>query len=99
MSPPARSATAPVPAFRKPRTRYDGDAGVVLRAMYDHHPSDADLLLKLAAQNAELRELLTVVAQELERLAALYPEHAATLLARAQRLRSRLWTMPAGGTV
>ncbi len=69
----------------------EGGGGV---SQMEHHPSQDDLLRKLAAQNAELRELLSAVAQELERLAALYPEHAATFTARAQRLRFRLWTTP-----
>jgi hypothetical protein len=39
---------------------------------------------------AELRELLTAVAGDLERLACTHPEHAERFLARAMRLRRRL---------
>ena len=52
--------------------------------------TEADLTLTLSRENAELRELLTLVAQELERLAAHHPELARGLLARARRLRARL---------
>jgi len=51
---------------------------------------NSTLLRKLARENAELRELLTEVAQELEGLASEYPEHAERFLARVQRLRQRL---------
>ena len=59
----------------------------------ERHPTTTDLLRKVAAQNAELRELLSAVASELERLACEYPEHAQVLLARAKRLRFRLWKL------
>jgi len=51
---------------------------------------NSTMLRKLARESAELRELLTEVAQELEWLASEYPEHAERFLARAQRLRQRL---------
>jgi hypothetical protein len=53
--------------------------------------SDAALLRTTAAENATLRELLTAVAQELERLACSHPEHATPFRARAMRMRRRLW--------
>ena len=59
----------------------------------ERHPTTTDLLRKVGAQNTELRELLSAVAHELERLACVYPEHADVLLARAQRLRFRLWNL------
>jgi hypothetical protein len=49
-----------------------------------------DLARDLATENAELRELLTAVAQELERLACRREADPAGLLARAQRIRARL---------
>jgi hypothetical protein len=55
-------------------------------------PYDPEALLRaIALENAELRELLAGVAQELERLACQHPQHAARFLARAMRLRRRLW--------
>jgi hypothetical protein len=57
---------------------------------------EADLLRRCARQNAELREILTLVAQDLERLACEHPEWASGFLARAQRIRARMhW---AGGS-
>ena len=56
----------------------------------ERHPTTTDLLRKVAAENAELRELLSAVAHELERLACVYPEHSDVLLTRARRLRFRL---------
>ena len=53
--------------------------------------SDATLLRKVSKENATLRELLTAVAQDLEGLASRYPDHAEVFLARAMRLRRRLW--------
>ena len=55
---------------------------------YDYSPET--LLRRVATQNAELRELLVAVAQDLERLACDHPELAERLLARAMRLRRRL---------
>ena len=52
---------------------------------------NSTLLRELAAENGELRELLAAVAGDLERLACSHPEHAKTFLARAMRLRKRLW--------
>jgi hypothetical protein len=49
------------------------------------------LLRQKAAEPTELRELLTAVAGDLERLACEYPDFASRFLARAQRLRQRLW--------
>jgi hypothetical protein len=57
----------------------------------DDPHSDAALLRRASAENATLRELLTAVAQELERFACEHPEFAPTFLARATRLRRRLW--------
>ena len=56
---------------------------------YDY--STETMLRHASRENAELRELLTAVAQELERLACQHPELASRLLARSQRLRRRLW--------
>jgi hypothetical protein len=56
---------------------------------YDY--SDAKLLRKKTREVVELRDLLTPVAQELERLACEHPELASRLLARAMRLRARIW--------
>jgi hypothetical protein len=56
---------------------------------YDYRPET--LLRRAAGENAELRELLTLVAADLERLACEHPEHAGRFLARAMRLRRRLW--------
>jgi hypothetical protein len=54
-------------------------------------PPDADALARaLAAENAELRELLVAVAQELERMAAAGETDTRGLLARARRIRARL---------
>lgn len=53
--------------------------------------SSETLLRRVAAENSELRELLVLVAGDLERLACEYPEHAERFLARAMRLRRRLW--------
>jgi len=55
---------------------------------YDY--STETLLRSTARENATLRELLTAVAGDLERLASQYPELAERLLARAMRLRKRL---------
>jgi hypothetical protein len=55
---------------------------------YDY--STERLLRDAARQNAELRELLVLVAQDLERLVCDHPEHAERFLARAMRLRKRL---------
>jgi hypothetical protein len=49
------------------------------------------LLSAKARECAELRELLTAVAGDLERLACERPELAERFLARAMRLRKRLW--------
>src|SRR5262245_28239237 len=49
-----------------------------------------DLLRAVALENVELRELLVAVAQELEKLAAHYPQFAPRILARSTRLRARL---------
>jgi hypothetical protein len=57
--------------------------------------STASLLTAKARECAELRELLGAVAGELERLACEQPALASRLLARAQRIRRRLWE--AGG--
>jgi hypothetical protein len=57
--------------------------------LYDY--STETLLRRVAAENAELRELLTPVAEELERLACEHPTLSSPLLARATRLRRRLW--------
>ena len=57
----------------------------------DDRPSPDELLRRISEQNAELRELLTLVAEELERLAGQHPALASRLRARAQRLRRRLW--------
>ena len=54
--------------------------------------SSKALLRQKAAKVVELRELLTAVAGDLERLACEYPDLASRLLARAQRLRHRLWS-------
>ena len=56
---------------------------------YDY--STETLLRRKAAEAADLRELLTLVAQDLERLACEYPELASRLLARSGRIRQRLW--------
>ena len=56
---------------------------------YDY--STEALLRRASAENATLRELLYAVAQDLERLAAEYPDLGSRFLARAQRLRARLW--------
>ena len=56
---------------------------------YDY--STETLLRRVAGENAELRELLTAVAGDLERLAFEYPKLAERFLARAMRLRKRLW--------
>jgi len=48
-------------------------------------------LLRKAAAERPPAQLLTAVAQELERLASHYREHAKPFLARAMRLRRRLW--------
>ena len=53
--------------------------------------SNQRLLREKATKCAELRELLTAVAGDLERLACEYPDLASRFLARAQRLRWRLW--------
>ena len=52
--------------------------------------STETLLRRVAAENAELRELLLPAAQDLERLASQHPEHAERFLAHAMRLRRRL---------
>ena len=57
--------------------------------MYDDSPET--LLRRKGRECVELRELLTPVAQELERLACEHPELARVLLPRARRLRARLW--------
>jgi hypothetical protein len=57
-------------------------------SVYDY--SAEMLLRRVATQNAELRELLTAVAADLERLASQHPELAERFLARAMRLRKRL---------
>ncbi len=49
------------------------------------------LLRARAREVAELRELLVAVAQDLERLACEHPDLGSRLLARAMRLRRRLW--------
>jgi hypothetical protein len=49
------------------------------------------LLRRVSAENATLRELLYAVAGDLERLASRHPQHAESFLARAMRLRRRLW--------
>ena len=51
---------------------------------------DSALLRAKASECAELRELCTAVAQELERMATERPELAVRLLARSQRIRARL---------
>ena len=56
--------------------------------LYDY--STETLLRRVAAENAELRELVTLVAQDRERLASQHPKHAERFLARAMRLRRRL---------
>jgi hypothetical protein len=48
------------------------------------------LLRSVARENADLRELLSGVARELERLACEHPAMSSRLLARAMRLRHRL---------
>lgn len=53
--------------------------------------SPETLLRRKGRECVELRELLTPVAQELERLACQHPELASVLLPRAMRLRRRLW--------
>ena len=53
--------------------------------------SPENLLRKVSQENAALRELLTGVAPELERLACAHPEHAKVFQARAGRIRRRLW--------
>ena len=58
----------------------------------DSYPEE--LLRPVALENGELRELLTDVARDLERLAAHYPQFAPRFLARASRLRARLWGRP-----
>jgi hypothetical protein len=58
----------------------------------DHYSTEA-LLRWAPVQNATLRELLTAVAADLERLACPHP--AWVFLPRAMRLRRRLWE--AGG--
>jgi hypothetical protein len=58
--------------------------------------STETLLREKANECADLRELLVAVAGDLERLAAEYPELASRFLARAQRLRRRLWKAGAG---
>ena len=55
---------------------------------YDY--SAERLLYAKARENAELRELLTAVAGDLERLACERPELAERFVARAMRLRKRL---------
>ena len=55
---------------------------------FDYSPEA--LLRAKSRECAELRELLTAVAQELERLACEHPELSSRLLARAMRLRRRL---------
>jgi hypothetical protein len=56
-----------------------------------HPDPNTTLLRSLAAENGDLRELLAAVAGDLERLACAHPEHAQRFLARAMRLRKRLW--------
>jgi hypothetical protein len=56
---------------------------------YDY--STARLLRAKTTECAELRDLLTAVAQDLERLASEHPEHAERFRARAMRPRRRLW--------
>jgi hypothetical protein len=56
---------------------------------YDY--STETLLRTKARECAELRELLTAVAADLERLACEHPTLASRFLARSQRLRRRLW--------
>ena len=52
---------------------------------------DTDSLLRdTYNRELKLRELLTLVAQDLERLACEHPELASRLLARAQRIRARM---------
>jgi len=55
-----------------------------------HDPDAYGLARALATENAELRELLVAVAQELERLACRREADPAAFLARAQRIRARL---------
>jgi len=50
------------------------------------------LLRAKAIECTELRELLVAVAADLERLASAHPEHAERFLARAMRVRWRLWS-------
>lgn len=58
----------------------------------DPHDYATETLLRAKAREcAELRELLTAVAQELERLACEQPTLSGRLLARSQRLGQRLW--------
>jgi hypothetical protein len=56
---------------------------------YDY--STETLLRRVAAENAELLELLVAGAADLERIASEPPEIAERLLARAMRLLRRLW--------
>ncbi len=52
-----------------------------------------DLARQINAENLWLRDLLTAVAQDLERMAAV-DERQGALLARAQRIRKRLFEGP-----
>jgi hypothetical protein len=62
-------------------------------ATSDPYDYSAETLLRAkTTECAELRELLTAVATDLERLAGEYPEHADRFFARAMRLRARLWS-------
>jgi hypothetical protein len=49
------------------------------------------LLRRVSAENAALRDLLCAVAGDLERLACRHPEHAQPFLARAMRIRRRVF--------
>jgi len=53
-------------------------------------PHPYDLARALASENAELRELLLAVAQELERLACRGEADPSAFLARAQHIRARI---------
>ena len=67
------------------------ERATVARLETPHPAPNPTLMRRMATENAELRELLTAVAGDLERLASEYPEHAPRFLARAMRLRKRLW--------
>jgi hypothetical protein len=57
----------------------------------DPYAAPEVLLRQKASECAELRELLVLVAQDLEALASQNPEHADRFSRRAMRLRARLW--------